>query len=88
MIDRSTTRPLDEVSEADYVEQSVPAYPDPAVDSAASDRELAEQVEADAFSANTADVVEQSISVPLDDEYRGDADAGAEGSGAEYTEEI
>ncbi|MFC9896674.1 hypothetical protein ACFVMC_23570 [Nocardia sp. NPDC127579] len=83
MIDRSTTRSWDEVPEADYVEQSVPAYPDPAADS--DERDLAAQVDRDAFSANPADVVEQSIAVPLDDEDRADI---APEPGPEYAEEI
>ncbi|MEV6277635.1 hypothetical protein [Nocardia sp. NPDC051832] len=88
MIDRSTTRTLDEVPEADLIEQSVPAYPDPAAESEESARELADHLDRDAFTANAADVVEQSISVPLDDEYRGDPDAPAAAGGPEYTEEI
>ncbi|MEU8896612.1 hypothetical protein [Nocardia sp. NPDC048505] len=88
MIDRSTTRTMDEVPEADLAEQSVPAYPDPAAQ--LSDREVAEHVDRDAFSANEADVVEQSIAVPLDDEDRGDPDAFAEidDGGPGYPEEI
>ncbi len=69
MTEPSTSHTLDEVSEADYVEQSVPAYPDPedtAGDS--SERDLAAAVDQDAFDANPADIVEQSIAVPLDDD--------------------
>ncbi|WP_194816099.1 hypothetical protein [Nocardia sp. XZ_19_385] len=88
MIDRSTTRTWDEVPEADLMEQSVPAYPDPATEAEAFDREVADHVDRDAFTANEADVVEQSIPVPLDDEDRGDPDAGMDGGGPEYTEEI
>lgn len=75
MIDQNTPRTADEVPEADLAEQSIPAYPDdyaygggitsddeppapgPTVDSG-SDRD-----------ANPADVADQSIAVPWDDEY-------------------
>ncbi|GAB2646000.1 hypothetical protein [Nocardia goodfellowii] len=88
MIDRSTTRTFDEVPEADLAEQSVPAYPDPGTESESFDREVADRVDRDAFTANEADVVEQSISVPLDDEDRDDPDAGVDDGGPAYTEEI
>ncbi|MBH0778374.1 hypothetical protein [Nocardia bovistercoris] len=63
MIDRSTFRTTDEVSEADLAEQAAPAYPD---DPAEVD--LADAVARDIWSADPADVVEQSIPAPLDDE--------------------
>ncbi|ONM47157.1 hypothetical protein B0T44_11495 [Nocardia donostiensis] len=70
---------MDEVPEADLAEQSVPAYPDdPAYsdidsgafpeDTAATDVEPGPSLR-DNWNANTADIVEQSISVPLEDEY-------------------
>ncbi|WP_225731571.1 MULTISPECIES: hypothetical protein [unclassified Nocardia] len=72
MTDRSTPRFLDEVPEADFAEQSVPAYPDDGLytDDATDDTvdEVAALIERDAFSADPADIVEQSIPVPLDDE--------------------
>ncbi|WP_433758709.1 hypothetical protein [Nocardia sp. CA-135398] len=73
MTDPSTSRTLDEVPEADLVEQSLAAYPeDPAFEDDAADestdRDLAAAVDRDAFEANPADVVEQSIPVPLDDD--------------------
>ncbi|WP_330250610.1 hypothetical protein OG874_30950 [Nocardia sp. NBC_00565] len=74
MTDHSTSRTLDEVPEADLVEQSVPAYPeDPAYAEDTADdgveSDLAAAVDRDAFSADPADVVEQSIAVPLDDDH-------------------
>lgn len=69
MTDPSTSRTIDAVSEADYVEQNVPAYPEIDDDTDdSSDRDLAAAVDRDAFDANPADVVEQSIPVPLDDD--------------------
>jgi hypothetical protein len=71
MTEPSTSRTLDEVPEADRVEQTVPAYPEDAEDRAdtGTERDLAAAVDQDAFSANPADVVEQSIPVPLDDDH-------------------
>ncbi|WP_433682475.1 hypothetical protein [Nocardia sp. CA-119907] len=71
MTDPSTSRTPDEVGEADYVEQSVVAYPDYDDDRAdiSSERDLVAAVDRDAFSADPADVVEQSIAVPLDDDH-------------------
>ncbi|MFX0579685.1 hypothetical protein [Nocardia nepalensis] len=71
MTEPSTSRTLDEVPEADLVEQTVPAYPEDAEDRAdtSTERDLAAAVDEDAFSANPADVVEQSIPVPLDDDH-------------------
>lgn len=72
MTEPSTSRTLDEVPEGDFVEQSVAAYPDPAYpdDTAENntERDLAAAVDRDAFDANPADILEQSIPVPLDDE--------------------
>lgn len=67
MTDHSTSRTLDEVPEADLVEQSVPAYADDATDDTAAD--IAPVVERDTFSADPADIVEQSIPVPIDDDH-------------------
>lgn len=78
MADRNTSRIVDAVPEADFVEQNMPAYPadgaeieDTPDDTAA---ELSAAVERDAFSADPADVVEQSIPVPLDDDRDPDPD--------------
>ncbi|MFI5541415.1 hypothetical protein ACIA5H_34040 [Nocardia sp. NPDC051900] len=61
----------DAIPEADLAEQSVPAYPEEPV--LADEPEQDEAVgratpERDTFEANPADVIEQSIAVPLDDE--------------------
>ncbi|AYF73574.1 hypothetical protein D7D52_06575 [Nocardia yunnanensis] len=64
---------IDAVPEADSVEQSIPANPVDAV--LDSESELIEVPSADSgFNADEGDLVEQSIPVPLDDEY----DAAAE----------
>ncbi|MFI9510615.1 hypothetical protein [Nocardia sp. NPDC052566] len=70
MIDRSTTRTMDAVPEADYVEQSIPAYPEDPTgsDDENTEAELSAAIDRDAFTADPADIVEQSIPVPLDDE--------------------
>ncbi|WP_280247525.1 hypothetical protein [Nocardia abscessus] len=62
----------DAIPEADLAEQSVPAYPEQPVPA----DELAEQedtvgraiLERDILEANPADVIEQSIPVPIDDD--------------------
>jgi len=71
MTDPSTPRTFDEVPEADFVEQSVAAYPEYADDAAdtGTESDLVAAVARDAFSADPADVVEQSIPVPLDDDH-------------------
>ncbi|MQY18283.1 hypothetical protein [Nocardia macrotermitis] len=61
MTDRILT--IDDVPEADRAEQSVPAYrtddaPEPEFPTAAADRE-----------ADEADIIEQTLEVPLDDDY-------------------
>jgi len=60
MTDRTTdTTSVDMVPEADQLDQHLEVAPDePEVDAPAVDREAAE-----------ADLIEQSIPVPLDDEY-------------------
>jgi len=68
MTDHSTSRTLDEVPEADLVEQSVPAYAEDTADDGI-ESDLAAAVDRDAFSADPADIVEQSIPVPLDDDH-------------------
>jgi hypothetical protein len=68
MTEPSTSHTLDEVPEADFAEQSVPAYPD--ADADTDDTQLTATVDRDTWSADPADVVEQSIPVPLDDEER------------------
>lgn len=74
MAERSTPATF-EVPEADLVEQSVPAYPEPGpVDDAAPDPEPV-SVERDIWSANPADVAEQSIEVPLDDDREDTAES-------------
>ncbi|QIS06421.1 hypothetical protein F5X71_32630 [Nocardia brasiliensis] len=74
MTDR-TIRDNDPVPEADLAEQSTPAYPDelgypedgPDPDGTIA-AELAEKAGPDRWNADPADVVEQSIPVPFDDE--------------------
>ncbi|MEU4340386.1 hypothetical protein AB0H00_03790 [Nocardia sp. NPDC023852] len=72
MIDRST----DAVPEADLAEQSIPAYPDQPVyldDTPEPDDSVERAViERDEWSANPADVAEQAIPVPLDDDLEDD----------------
>ncbi|MET7773858.1 hypothetical protein [Nocardia sp. NPDC005366] len=69
MIDRSTpgttSDSSDEVSEADLAEQSTPVDPDESSD---DEQALAEAVDRDRWNANVADIVEQAIEVPPDDE--------------------
>lgn len=87
MIDYESARPLDEVPEADRVEQEQSAFrdddpDDPAYsDAAVYTDDLAAEVDRDADSANVADVIEQSIPVPFDDGSDGFAadDADEEG---------
>ncbi|WP_338768509.1 hypothetical protein V7968_03810 [Nocardia vulneris] len=75
MTDRSTVRDIDPVPEADLAEQSMPAYPDelgypddgPDQDGRLAP-DLAEKAAPDRWNADPADVVEQSIEVPFDDE--------------------
>lgn len=73
MIDYEPTRPLDEVPEADRVEQEQSAFRDDDPDDPAySDAvdytdEVAANVTRGADSANPADIIEQTIVVPLDD---------------------
>ncbi|MGV9613779.1 hypothetical protein [Nocardia xishanensis] len=81
MIDRSTPRTLDDAPEADRVEQSTPAYQ---VDDADTDDRAAAEtgveraarpaVDRDIWDANEADLIEQSIPVPIDDEDRDEAE--------------
>ncbi|MFE3544022.1 hypothetical protein ACFXK0_13755 [Nocardia sp. NPDC059177] len=73
MIDYDTADPLDEVPEADRVEQEQSAFrdddpDDPAfADAADYTAEIAAHVAVDADTANPADVIEQTIAVPFDD---------------------
>ncbi|MGW6423235.1 hypothetical protein ACWF82_11225 [Nocardia sp. NPDC055053] len=75
MIDHETARPLDEVPEADRIEQEQTAFTagdpdDPAFsDAGGYSDQVAANVDRDAFSANPADVIEQTIAVPFDDEF-------------------
>ncbi len=60
---------IDDVPEADLAEQSAPAYREdeesaPELPSTAADREAAE-----------ADVIEQALEVPLDDDYVEESDS-------------
>ncbi|MFI6046079.1 hypothetical protein ACIA8C_30935 [Nocardia sp. NPDC051321] len=73
MTNRSTSADIYAVPEADLAEQSIPAYPNDAgyLDEGPDqdggvDREIAETL--DAGRADPADVIEQSIAVPFDDE--------------------
>ncbi|ATL70909.1 hypothetical protein [Nocardia terpenica] len=60
---------IDAVPEADFVEQSVPAYPD------ILDEDAEPELPADAGErdATEADVIEQAIPVPLEDDYTDEA---------------
>ncbi|MFD4431903.1 hypothetical protein [Nocardia sp. NPDC058497] len=75
MIDHETARPLDEVPEADRIEQEQSVFSaddpdDPAFfDAADYSDQMAANVDRDAFTANPADVIEQTIAVPFDDEF-------------------
>ncbi|MFE9578826.1 hypothetical protein ACFYO1_20765 [Nocardia sp. NPDC006044] len=67
MTDRSTSDDLYAVPEADLAEQSIPAYPN--ADEYADDRSDQDGPEvAETWEADPADVIEQSITVPLDDD--------------------
>ncbi|GAB2542284.1 hypothetical protein [Nocardia heshunensis] len=65
MIDR-----IDAVPEADYAEQSILAYPAAEADSETPDSEI-NPLPADdnGWTASEGDLVEQSIAVPMDDDY-------------------
>ncbi|MFD3703676.1 hypothetical protein ACFWUP_11040 [Nocardia sp. NPDC058658] len=73
MIDYEAARPLDEIPEADRIEQAQSAFrdddpDDPAyLDAADYTDEMATNIARDADTANPADVIEQTIPVPLDD---------------------
>ncbi len=73
MIDYESARPLDEVPEADRVEQEQSAFrdddpDDPAYfDAADYTDEMAANIARDADTANPADVIEQTIPVPFDE---------------------
>lgn len=74
MTNRSTSADIYAVPEADLAEQSIPAnpndtgYPDDGPEQDGTlDQEIAEAAR-DTWSADPADMVEQSISVPFDDE--------------------
>ncbi|UGT57984.1 hypothetical protein [Nocardia asteroides] len=71
MIDYESARPLDEVPEADRIEQEQSAFladdpDDPAFSDAADYRDDLTSVDRE---ADPADVLEQAILVPLDDEF-------------------
>ncbi|MEU7142555.1 hypothetical protein ABZ942_24105 [Nocardia sp. NPDC046473] len=75
MTDHSTSADSYAIPEADLAEQSIPAYPNdtdylndgPDPDGGV-DQEIAETIARDAWGADPADVIEQSITVPFDDE--------------------
>ncbi|MFC6013703.1 hypothetical protein [Nocardia lasii] len=77
MIEYETARPLDEVPEADRVEQEQSAFrdddpDDPAYfDAADYTDEMAANIARDADTANPADVIEQTIPVPFDEGAEG-----------------
>ncbi|MFI6868073.1 hypothetical protein [Nocardia sp. NPDC050406] len=71
-----TDRITDAVPEADLIEQTVPAYPEGVDDPEAEADEAVLPGTAQSWGADEADVIEQSIPVPLDDEY--DEDPGSE----------
>ncbi|MBF6163759.1 hypothetical protein IU486_03110 [Streptomyces gardneri] len=61
----------DAVPEADLAEQSVPAYPEePVLADDLPEEDVVERaiLERDILEANPADVIEQSIAVPIDDD--------------------
>lgn len=65
MIDESA-RPLDEIPEADRVEQEQSAFRDD--DPAYTDAdEMAAEIARNAYTANPADVIEQAVPVPFDE---------------------
>ncbi|PXX64972.1 hypothetical protein DFR70_10433 [Nocardia tenerifensis] len=75
MPDRRTSDDIYAVPEADLAEQSIPAYPsepgyidDGPDEGDAIDPEIAETVSRDAWDADPADVLDQSIPIPFDDE--------------------
>ncbi|MFJ9367699.1 hypothetical protein ACIRRA_25215 [Nocardia sp. NPDC101769] len=71
MIDR-----IDAVPEADYVEQSTPAYAADEVNSETpeSDSEITSlPADDNGWTASEGDLVEQAIPVPLDDDYDDEA---------------
>ncbi|MET8651961.1 MULTISPECIES: hypothetical protein [Nocardia] len=69
MTDRSTSSNavpgVGEVSDADLAEQSTPVSPD---DAEQDEQVLADAVDADTWHADVADIVDQAIEVPPDDE--------------------
>ncbi|MFC8384253.1 hypothetical protein [Nocardia sp. NPDC057272] len=72
MIDYESSRPLDEVPEADRVEQEQSAFrdderDDPAYSDADYTDEMAATIAREAETANPADVIEQIIPVPFDE---------------------
>ncbi|MFB7876452.1 MULTISPECIES: hypothetical protein [unclassified Nocardia] len=76
MSDYDPARPLDEVPEADRVEQEQSAFhdddaDDPAFADAADYAEVAARVALDSGNANPADVIEQTLTVPYEDEELG-----------------
>ena len=72
MIDYEPARPLDEVPEADRIEQEQSAFRDDDPDDPAySDAEMAADIAREADTANPADVIEQTIPVPFDDAEEG-----------------
>ncbi|WP_024802012.1 hypothetical protein [Nocardia sp. BMG51109] len=75
MTDRTLdTGAIDAVPEADFREQTVAAYPDAEDD----DTETGTPVGAGDREAADADVLEQSRSVPLDDDYENEDQAAAD----------
>lgn len=69
MTDRTLdTGAIDAVPEADFMEQTVPAYPE-------DDEPDTDVVGTTEREAAEADVLEQSIPVPLDDDYEGVAES-------------
>jgi hypothetical protein len=73
MIDYEPARPLDEVPEADRIEQEQSAFRDDDPDDPAySDAdEMAAEIARESDTANPADVIEQTIPVPFDEADEG-----------------
>ncbi|MEV6556161.1 hypothetical protein AB0M22_10650 [Nocardia sp. NPDC051756] len=67
MTDRSTSDDLYAVPEADLAEQSIPAYPND-LEYADDRSDQDDPAIAETWNAAEADVIEQSIAVPFDDE--------------------
>ncbi|MBB5914455.1 hypothetical protein BJY24_003322 [Nocardia transvalensis] len=64
-----TDRTIDTVPEADFAEQTVPAYPDVEDDDTEADVPVGTDRE-----ATEADIIDQAIPVPIDDDYEAESE--------------